>query len=647
MNDQRPKRPGGWALRGVVVAGLGSLALSGTPSLLLAVIAVVAIVAPAPRMGPNAWAAVHGVILAITGVTALLGPPTFAFAILVAWLLAHRTWTGRSGDDLRVALLLATLLLLLGAVSTETILLAPLFCGYAALLPIALLRAELQDTGEAAPRGLEALVGLGAAALTATLFVVLPRLDGGFAAHGQSLGERFPDDVTLGVEGLTSDDGAEVMRLRVTDPAGFPVPGPFHVRGRAFDRFDGTRWGVATPVERAHEATWSLRAEVELSPLGSDVLFGISDLVRIEGIGARAEPGSLFTARFTSRVAKYRAFSRTVPLAAIDTTDVRPWLQLPEVDPRIRPLAWTIAPDEADPAVVARALSDWLEATYTYVETPPTPDGDPVAWFLFDEHAGHCEYFASALVMLLRSRDIPARLATGFYSDELGDDGRVVVRRGNAHAWVEVRTDAGWATLDPTPASSMPAVDVNALGARIDILLAAWYRDAIEYDMNAQFEAYGAIGKRVLFSGDDAQQSPIRAGFVGMIVVVGSLISGLVLLRTVVSRIGAPRRGGGRRDPFARICADARTIVRRKGWALPPELPPAAAAEWLRAHVGDAAAPFERIAELTYRARYGGAPLASEVAPLVAEARECLSALRRIPRPDRARVIAGSEAGTG
>ncbi|MDP2311124.1 MAG: DUF3488 and transglutaminase-like domain-containing protein [Pseudomonadota bacterium] len=636
MREERHGRPGGWALGGVMVAGLGSLALSGGPSLVLGVVAVAAILAPAPRLGPIAWAILHGVILTVTGVTALLGPPTFAFAILVAWLLAHRTWTGRSGDDLRVALLLATLLLLLGAVSTESILLAPLFVLYAGLLPVALLRAELLDTGEGSPRGLEALVGVGAAVLTATLFVVLPRLDGGYLGRSQGLGARFPGSVTLGAGGLTSDDGAEVMRVRVTDPSGFPVPGPFHLRGRALDRFDGVRWNVATPVERIPTVAWTHRSEVELEPLGGDELFAVPDILRIEGIGARPQPGGVFTARSPTRVAKYRAYSRMVPLAAVDTTDVGPWLQLPEVDPRMRPLAWTVAPDEADPAVVAQALSDWLMATYTYVDAPPAPVGDPLAWFLFESHAGHCEYFASALVILLRERGIPARLATGFYTDELGADGRMVVRRGNAHAWVEVRTDAGWATLDPTPASGMPAVDTNSLRARLDVLLAAWYGDVVEYDMNAQFGAFGAIGKRVLFASENADESPIRMGVVGIVFVVGGLFMALIVFRAGLARLGNPPSGGPRRDPFARLCADARTIVRRKGWALPPELPPAAAAEWLRAHVGDAAAPLERIAELTYRSRYGGVPAAQ----LIAEAKGCLRPLRRIPRPDRAGVIA-------
>ncbi len=632
MRADAPRRPGGGALLGVVVAGLGSLALGGGLGLLLAILGLVALVAPPPRLGAGAWVWVHGAILAITGVSALLGPPTVAFALLVTWLLAHRAWTGRTGDDLRVALLLATLLLLLGAVATESILLAPLFVLFAGLLPVALLRAELHDTDMVVPRQLEAFVGVGAALLTGLLFVVLPRLDGGYISRGQSSGSRFPDDVTLGIDGLLSDDGAEVMRLRVTNAEGHPVPGPFHVRGRGLDRFDGTRWSVTRPPEPVSwGTTWDRRAEVELEPVGGDLLFGLPDLLRIEGVGARQGPGGAFTARTLSRVTTYRAYSRVVPFDDVDATDVSAWLQLPEVDPRVRPLAWTVAPGETDPVEVARALSAWLGTNYTYVDTPPPPEGDPLAWFLFDARAGHCEYFASALVILLRERGIPARIATGFYSGELGEDGFIVVRRGNAHAWVEVRTNEGWATLDPTPASDMPVVDGSALGARLDAILASWYRDVVEYDMNAQFTAYGAIGRRVFFTGEDAQQSPIRTGFLGMIVVVGGMVTALVVLRATLARLGGPSGAAPRADALARLCGDARAAVRRRGWALPPELPPEEAAAWLHARVGEAAAPFSRLAALTYAARYGGEP----AAPLLAEARACVRALRALPRPDR------------
>ena len=83
---------------------------------------------------------------------------------------------------------------------------------------------------------------------------------------------------------------------------------------------------------------------------------------------------------------------------------------------------------------------------------------DPVEDFLFNRHAGHCEYFASALVLMLRSVGIPARLVTGFKGGELSSDGTLHIQQRFAHAWVEALIDRKtWVTLDGTPAAERTA----------------------------------------------------------------------------------------------------------------------------------------------------------------------------------------------
>lgn len=629
-------RPGGWALRGVLFAGLGAFALTGGPALPLAVGTALLLVAPGPRLSANAWAVLHGLVLLVTGVTALLIAPTTGFAILVAWLLAHRAWIGRTGDDARVALLLSTLLLLLGAIGTESVFLGPLLVVYAALLPVALLRAELHDAGEAPPPSLQVLVGGGAALLTGALFVVLPRLDGGYVGHGPLGGPRFPEDVTLGEEGLVNDDGAEVMRVRVTSADGSLLPGPFHLRGRALDHFDGARWSATTRPEGAPvDAPWDRRADVRLEPIAGEVVFSVPDLLRVDGIAVRAEAGGTLVPLMPARSVQYTAYARDVPLARVARVDIDPWLQLPEdLDPRISTLALTVVPpEETDPVRIARGLTDWLATTYAYVDTPPAPVGDPLAWFLFDAKEGHCEYFATALAIMLRVRDVPARLATGFHSGELAEDGEIVVRRGNAHAWVEVRTEGGWATLDPTPPSERPYVDPRGLRARFDALVAAWYRDVVEYDMDAQFSAYGALGKRVLLAGGGEARGPVGAGLVGMLATMTGIVVAFVVGRAALGWYGVRR--APRPDVGARLCAEARAIVRGRGWNLPGDLPMLEAAAWLEARAGADAAPLRRLAEIVYASRYGGGPLAT------GEARACVRALRRMPKAGRRRDARG------
>lgn len=78
---------------------------------------------------------------------------------------------------------------------------------------------------------------------------------------------------------------------------------------------------------------------------------------------------------------------------------------------------------------------------------------DPYVWFLSPQgHRGHCEYFAGAMVLMCQSLGLEARMVVGFRCNDyttLGD-GYYIIRQSQAHAWVEVRTAAGWQTYDPT-----------------------------------------------------------------------------------------------------------------------------------------------------------------------------------------------------
>jgi hypothetical protein len=86
---------------------------------------------------------------------------------------------------------------------------------------------------------------------------------------------------------------------------------------------------------------------------------------------------------------------------------------------------------------------------------------DPVEDFLVNRKAGHCEYFASALALLLRSVDIRSRMVIGFKGGDWNDlTGTLIVRQKHAHSWVEAyvgrkgpENDPVWITLDPTPAA--------------------------------------------------------------------------------------------------------------------------------------------------------------------------------------------------
>lgn len=135
------------------------------------------------------------------------------------------------------------------------------------------------------------------------------------------------------------------------------------------------------------------------------------------------------------------------------------YLQLPTtVTPRTHELAQQIAADLDNPYDIAVAVTGYLRThiQYTEIITPPIPDQEPLDWFLFDLREGFCNYYASAEVILLRSLDIPARLAVGFAQGERqAGSNTYLVRQHNSHAWPEVYFPGlGWIEFEPTVSQS-------------------------------------------------------------------------------------------------------------------------------------------------------------------------------------------------
>jgi len=99
--------------------------------------------------------------------------------------------------------------------------------------------------------------------------------------------------------------------------------------------------------------------------------------------------------------------------------------------------------------------------------------------FLTDSRAGHCEYFATATTLLLRSLGVPARYATGYSVQEFSRlDGRYVVRRSHAHAWAQAYVGGTWVDVDTTPAiwAEAEAEHASWLRPLYDRLSWIWYR---------------------------------------------------------------------------------------------------------------------------------------------------------------------------
>lgn len=156
----------------------------------------------------------------------------------------------------------------------------------------------------------------------------------------------------------------------------------------------------------------------------------------------------------------------TAPQLRTAPTSYPEWVQRlyfyvsPSVTQRTRDLARQIV-DEAgatNPYDQAKAIESYLRSAITYNETIPRPPAgqDPVDWVLFDYREGYCNYYASAMIVMLRSLGVPARMAAGFAQGDFdANENAFIVTERDAHTWVEVYFPGyGWIEFEPTAAQA-------------------------------------------------------------------------------------------------------------------------------------------------------------------------------------------------
>lgn len=161
-----------------------------------------------------------------------------------------------------------------------------------------------------------------------------------------------------------------------------------------------------------------------------------------------------------------------------------PYLQVPDNLPeRVKQLAEEVTADAPTPYEKAKALETYLSTTYVYSNTPDLTkrkSEDFVDSFLFEVKEGYCDYFSTAMVIMARTLDLPARWVKGFASGQLIADefmwemylageeaaldgpGTYTVRNADAHSWVEIYFEGyGWVPFEPTAGFSFPAVQAE------------------------------------------------------------------------------------------------------------------------------------------------------------------------------------------
>ena len=449
-------------------------------------------------------------------------------------------------------------------------------------------------------------IAFGSLLVGAVIFLILPRFRGGYMSGlnmQPTMISGFSDDVELGEIGEIKKSSAVVMR--VTVDGGLGVAQGVHWRGVALTKFDGKRWyndpHEPTTISSAPEGGWfqihsefdqarkfgrPIHYKVLLEPIGSTALFFANEAESVRGhftddttrapFGPRRAyllqdfTGSIFNPYHSYARMEYEANS-LVPIpppaavrqAGSDYPDSirKMYLQLPSLDPRIPELAKQITARDIDPYDQTRSIEGYLRSHYGYTldlsGTPP--QADALAYFLFQKRAGHCEYFAAAMTVMLRTLDIPARYINGFQTGEFNDvAGDLVVRASDAHSWVEAYFPGfGWLTFDPTPPSvDAPPGMMAQLSHYWDWFELQWSEWVINYDFVHQITVAQSLGRvsrdwadwiRIEFSGerrraterlklwqDRVARSP--SGRTGIFVVFGVFFFAVLILRPEVRR---------------------------------------------------------------------------------------------------------------
>ena len=373
--------------------------------------------------------------------------------------------------------------------------------------------------------------------LALPLFLIAPRA--GAAALTRSGGGLshfigFSENVTLGEIGALKQDNGIVMRVRVEDQ---DAPPNLRWRGVALDEFTGRGWRKSADARHSTpkisdrgffqlgttEALHRLTSQTYfLEPMETPVLFAASRAVAIQGdlpFVRVDEEGSVQTRRHEYDRIIYKAISDTAePSPEVLRADRRPYgpafqryLQFPDsLDIRIVTLADQILvkAQVRNRYDAARAIESALQNDYAYSLQMRASGPDPLSDFLFNIKSGHCEYFSTAMTIMLRTHGVAARVVNGFLPGEYNEAADAyTVRQSDAHSWVEVYfpETRSWVTFDPTPPAGRTEPERTGLAAQLgkyaEALELVWLQYVVGYDKQEQQTLAASLHNYVFSSG--------------------------------------------------------------------------------------------------------------------------------------------------
>jgi transglutaminase-like putative cysteine protease/uncharacterized membrane protein len=495
---------------------------------------------------------------------------------------------------------------------------------------------------------------------TAILFVLFPRVGLSLLLMNRGHAGRmigFSGRVDLGEVGVLRSDPTLAMRIEMPDMGEQPPPRvTLHLRGTALDTYDGRAWSqseaqrIPTEVDDGyvqvtpdrHVDSTEKAMRIDLEPIDPPVIFlpptasglrfrsrgqlGIEPQIR----ALRGPEGELRYQPIDDRGLKYDVFlsRRNLPaFQRLPAAERAHYLTVPaDLPPRIQKLAedWTRGAES--PLEKARAIEKHLRTEFRYdLGSPSGRAKQPLDDFLFESKRGHCEFYSTAMAVMLRTVRVPTRNVTGFIGGTYNRFGRFyAVRQGDAHSWVEVFIDdVGWLTFDPTPpADAAPKSELGGFWAYLRDLLEAtsqrWERNVVGYDLNQQVSLFQALTSRRGGATASRKWSRPRPA-AAVIVVVVAAGAAFVYLYVRRRRRRQPGAGpdGSVRSASALLATELYerldAVMGQKGIPRAPGVPPLRHAEALQALDHPLADEIHELTDIYLRARFGGEVITEEI----------------------------------
>jgi transglutaminase-like putative cysteine protease len=488
--------------------------------------------------------------------------------------------------------------------------------------------------------------------LSVPLFAFLPRVPSPYiVGRGSGLGQTiesagFSDEVTLDSIGQIRNSRDVALRLLEEKGASSPV-GDIRFKTASYDLYQEGTWrrspfrmelgwkggGIWLDKGRRPER-W---ARIFLAPLNSARMPLPIDtvVVDLQATTLRLDEGGSVSFRHQPQeLVEYRVGMSAGPVMTAKPpsfTPSDPALDLAGVTPPIAALAAQVM-GAGTPLERAQRLEAHLIQDYEYtLDFRGRSAENPIEDFLFRYKSGQCEYFASSMVLLLRSQGIPARLVTGFLGGEYNPfEGYYIVRDSNAHAWVEAHIEgAGWRIFDPTPPAGRPAGEETGVSLLMrqawDFVAFRWDRYVLTFGITDQLLIFGSLRQmwHELVARFEQPEEPEKAAAGGQQPAAGEEAAAgesgprlpdiplPVALGLTLLAAGAFALYLRFRKPLTATAAYARLRRRlgRRGEPLPESVPPLVVGREMAARYPAAAEPAARIIAFYLRESFGGQAL--------------------------------------